>query len=648
MPPTTLRPVNDLATQRSAIGSVPATGRARRSKGTLFAPAIGLMLLAPHATFALELGEASIKSALGESLIVEIPYRLADSEQVVSACVGLAPPNTADDLPTYTRATRISVTPTHIQIYDDRRVVEPLIGLNIEVHCAGAPHFVRSYQLFVDPPTQIPSILSNAPAVAATQSQPAIDAPTRAALASQAAPPAAANVAATSPARTEPATTAPAARTERTNSSPRARGLEGGNLPQGQTYRVVRGDTLSGIAARIANRPVTINEAADAIFAANPAAFTRGNPDLIEEGRSITIPTLAPAAGAVAAAVAAPAAPVQPAITAANPPTAAPVAALDLAPAPPSAAQPAAADVTPSVAAPEATPPTVAAQPTPAPAAPIAAPVPEPTRAAAPSAATQAKSSGWLVAAIAVAAFILLAASAAFVRARRKPQDAEPPRSKAQEPARRRPIELPSQMDVVEGSLTGTHARQAAALRAAMTPAPAASPARAAPPPDLSAIAQSIASTDAVDFDVGAAVAAAERTDDTDRAYIIDAREDTLEDAALTTRLPNAAADTVRQPRPAPPAPDHTAETVNEPIDDEKDDRHTLTVVELDMLRQDYETEHTLTQQSSQALRDAVADLEATKKAHAATAETATLESPQVAESADNTINAPTARLRTK
>ena len=83
------------------------------------------------------------------------------------------------------------------------------------------------------------------------------------------------------------------------------------------------------------------------------------------------------------------------------------------------------------------------------------------------------------------------------------------------------------------------------------------------------------------------------------------------------------------------------------PVDDEQ---MTLTIVELDMLRQDYEAEHTLTQQASQALRDALADLKATKAARAASAETATLESPQLAESetADSAAISTTLRVRMK
>jgi hypothetical protein len=86
------------------------------------------------------------------------------------------------------------------------------------------------------------------------------------------------------------------------------------------------------------------------------------------------------------------------------------------------------------------------------------------------------------------------------------------------------------------------------------------------------------------------------------------------------------------------------------PVQPADDEQMTLTIVELDLLRQDYEAEYTLTQQASQALDDAVADLKATQAARAATAETATLESPQIADADDtgDTANLPAARVRMK
>lgn len=244
------------------------------------------LLFAPVEIFAFELGDASLRSALGEPLLVEIPYRLTADEQLTPACVKLVPPRSPDALPTYTRSARIAVSSTAIEISDKERVIEPLIGLTIDITCATAPHFIRTYELLVDLPAQQPAIrFASTPRQSTTE----IPAPVAAARGTES------SVVAreTSPvAAADHAASAPPATAVRAHATARSRGHAGGNVAQGQTYRVVRGDTLSGIAARVADRPTTIRETSDAIFAANVNAFTHGNPDLIEEGRSLVIPTL--------------------------------------------------------------------------------------------------------------------------------------------------------------------------------------------------------------------------------------------------------------------------------------------------------------------------------------------------------------------
>ena len=60
--------------------------------------------------------------------------------------------------------------------------------------------------------------------------------------------------------------------------SPRARGQAGGDATQGQTYRVVRGDTLSGIAARVAERPATIRRDRGCDFRCQPGSLHSRQP----------------------------------------------------------------------------------------------------------------------------------------------------------------------------------------------------------------------------------------------------------------------------------------------------------------------------------------------------------------------------------
>ncbi len=566
MPSTALCPLNaaiELANDRSAQG---LSHLPRRQRAKITASALGLLVFTPVTTFALELGEASVRSSLGQSLLVEIPYRLAENERLTPSCVALAPAaQGTDGLPTYTRASRISITSTHIEIFDNGRVREPLIGLSVDVHCDTAPHFVRSYQLFIDPPASIPqpSARTAAPLVAArsTDGIPSGTATTTVTSipAASAAPP-------------------------RANASPRARGEAGGNLTQGQTYRVVRGDTLSGIAARIAERPATIRETAEAIFAANATAFTRGNPDLIEAGRSITIPLMTPAPATLRA-----------------PSTPTPL---------PAAREP---ELPAAAPAPTALPPlpattNVVELP--------AAPLPVATRtdvvSDAPGETTAGRTTGWLTALLTLGAAILLATPLAFVW-RRKQQTADQARGKVQKSHPRQPVNPVAGIDVIEGRLAGAPPAD-----------PDVEPAAdygVTSPAGLADMPLRIGPTDAVDLDVG---------------------DVTIEENAATVRMQDIDAAVTALQQSHEPKADVLERTM-------ADEKMRLTIVELDMLRQDYEAEHTLTQQGSQALRDAVADLKATQAARAATAEqTATLELPEQSptETPYSAANSQTARLR--
>ena len=170
----TLRPSNDSANDsanesanESAI--VLTTKRSVRQRVRAIAYAVAVLMSSPVPSVALELGDAAIRSSLGQTLLVEIPYRLAADERLTPACIGLAAPRRDDALPAYSRLGRIGITPTHIEIFGDSRVLEPLIGLTVDVHCAAAPHFVRSYQLFVDPPARIPALNANGAQLATTR-----------------------------------------------------------------------------------------------------------------------------------------------------------------------------------------------------------------------------------------------------------------------------------------------------------------------------------------------------------------------------------------------------------------------------------------------------------------------------------------------
>jgi phage tail protein X len=546
--------------------------------------AVGMLACAPTAG-ALELGAATIRSALGQPLLVEVPYRLAAGEQLAPTCVGLAPaPRPDRALPTYSRVSRIAITPTHIQIFGDTRVLEPLIGLTVDVHCESAPHFLRSYELFVDLPARVDSGTQ----LAAIGAGPAIDAAAPSVNRRPAAIADLPNGVTTAAATSESPATREA---PRANVSARARGQTGEAVTQGQSYLVVRGDTLSGIAARVRDRQATIRETAEAIFAANPGAFTRGNRDLIEAGRSIAIPTVT-AATAVLPAGAAVTPP--PGVREPEPAAATRLASPEVPPAPTSetllpSAQDAVTTIAREVVLPRAAAVT-AVQPS---AAPVAEPAdaPEDT-----SAATTGRSSAWLTALLALGVVIALSTPLLLLR-RREQEPAMQAGAKLRAAQPRRLIDPVAGIDVVEGQLTEAPSRSTEVLAAPNRTEAAAAPVTVARPHD--SLALSIGPTDAVDLDVGVPI----------------------EDAA-TVRMPEMDRAATARQQPVEPGTDVSDPTI-------ADEQHTLTIVELDMLRQDYEVEHTLTQAANKELRDAVADLKATQAARAASADTATLEMPQ-------------------
>ncbi len=238
------------------------------------------MLLASTAADALELGEARVQSALGDPLHVEIPVKVAANENLRSECLSLVSGNAG--LPSFSNATATLRSGT-IHIRSSQVVREPLLGLNLRVNCTGAPHLIRSYQLFVDPrPLTAP--IASAPNVARSTPDTAV--------------------------RREPVPRATSPRVSKI-----ARGLEGTEVTGGSRYEVRVGDTLSGIAARIDDRDVSLWQAVDQIFAANPHAFDNGDVNLLRAGATLVIPAMG---GAVAEPVAAKPAPV-------TPPTIAPV-----------------------------------------------------------------------------------------------------------------------------------------------------------------------------------------------------------------------------------------------------------------------------------------------------------------------------------
>ena len=226
--------------------------------------AVGSSLAAVPAT-ALELGDATVHTSLGQPLRASIAYALAPNESLANNCVSIGPAGIG--LPGIGPAT-VSVANGVINLTGATALREPMVSVRLVVDCPYSPNLSREYMLFIDPPTY--------------------DAP-------RAAEAAAATSRSLAPATSAVPTPAPQAA---------SRPAPVADIVQGSTYRVRGGENLSEIASRIENRTTSLWPTVNALFDANPDAFIGNDPNRLKAGALLTIP--ASLGNAVAAAEAAP------------------------------------------------------------------------------------------------------------------------------------------------------------------------------------------------------------------------------------------------------------------------------------------------------------------------------------------------------
>lgn len=206
--------------------------------------------LAAMPAAALELGEVTVNSSLGQPLRASIAYALGPNEAISDSCVSLGTTSTGAGLPSITRGT-VSVSNGVIGVSSRAVIREPLLSLRVNIRCPYTPHLSRDYMLFIDP------------AQPATQVEPAVV------------------TAAPQPEATRPAAAPAVVRRRPVNREP---------IANATRYRVQPGDSLSLIAQRIENRPVGLWDAVGAIFDANPDAFINDDPNRLKAGSWLEIP----------------------------------------------------------------------------------------------------------------------------------------------------------------------------------------------------------------------------------------------------------------------------------------------------------------------------------------------------------------------
>ena len=243
---------------------IPKHAKDRASKRTLL-PLVALgggLAVTPAA--ALELGELTVQSNLGQPLRASIAYALAPNEMLSDTCVSVGGGRSTGDLPGIGRST-ISVTDNAILITGEFVIREPMMATRVTINCPYTPNLSREYMLLVDP-------------AAVAEARVAVTTP-------QAAP-----VAATAPQPVARTTTRPARTADTTP------------IGQATRYQVKPGETLGEIVSRIENRSMSLWPAVNTIFMANPDAFIDNDPNKLKAGTWLTIPSLDGSAPVVSAA----------------------------------------------------------------------------------------------------------------------------------------------------------------------------------------------------------------------------------------------------------------------------------------------------------------------------------------------------------
>lgn len=265
-----------LGTTEPTIGIADRPGPIRKS---LIYTSMALLVINPTAANAVGLGELSVNSRLGQTLDATVPITLGKGESLPKDCVvptragsGIgSPANLQVSSPAVTKpgTYNLRVTTTNV-------LQEPMYEISLLIDCPGTPLLLRQYTLMLDLPgmnISSPAALNGDILTVPAVAEPTVSQPVS---------------------RSASRTTTPATnqRTERLLQQSRA------NIRAGQPYRVTGGDTLSTIAERVNGRAAdTIWSVAAVIFAANPHAFIRNNPDLIKLGSLINIPDASKLAG---------------------------------------------------------------------------------------------------------------------------------------------------------------------------------------------------------------------------------------------------------------------------------------------------------------------------------------------------------------
>lgn len=214
---------------------------------SMIAIALGSATVSAHA---LELGDAVVRSALGERLLIEIP--LGNADLAAPSCFR----STLTDAPAGSGRLNQRKLPGVLVLSTSRIVTEPLLNLRVVVECPNVPRLRREYTLFIDPASRV------------APSQRELSAAARG---------------------LRPATRRRIAASPTPIQAAASRAVQRTPMVDGTRYRVQTGDTVSEIAAQIKHKDQDLWTVVDQIVADNPDAFIDNNPDRLVAGSVLAL-----------------------------------------------------------------------------------------------------------------------------------------------------------------------------------------------------------------------------------------------------------------------------------------------------------------------------------------------------------------------
>ena len=247
------------------------------------------------------LGRLTVQSALGQPLRAEVEVTSVSPDEAESLKARIASPEAFSRVGLqYKEAlsgVRMDVENRGgryvIKVTSSRPINDPFVDLVVELSWASGT-FSREYTFLLDPPTQQSANQANrsgnAPVAGAATAAAATGAAASGSNAVRTIDPATGRL--VNQERGAQGRSQAASQPTEAKQQPAAQAQGGRDASsEGGTVTVGQGETLGMIAARVRPASATLDQTIVAIYRTNPTAFIQNNPNLIRQGRTLTIPS---------------------------------------------------------------------------------------------------------------------------------------------------------------------------------------------------------------------------------------------------------------------------------------------------------------------------------------------------------------------